>query len=351
MDYHYNETIWPICNINVHFVAEVTGLFLMYLFIFILGLTMNMLVVWVNWLRRHSRNTVLFCLLNMSLADTMIMVMLPVNMLEEILDHVWLWGHFLCRFSNLAIITNVYASSLFLAYMSAERYLALRHGSMPQVGGIPEKCKRAVICALIWTLSLCLSSLETVHLHVVEWDEPGCFFLPEHSHEEWYHTIIIVHFLVQFVVPACTIIISNVLAARAVRASSEVQARKTANVWFLHLYSLVFVVCWLPFQITMLIILADTLNTNLFDCIALNHLSLSYKVIRASTFLHCLANPIFYSFLSRSFRGKLVNIILHHLPQDAVSKQGMDQHGNPQGVATATGTKASNGVENSTSQS
>ncbi|XP_026857827.2 G-protein coupled receptor 182-like [Electrophorus electricus] len=351
MDYHDNETTLSYCHIEFDYTGRRISLFLFHLFVFIMGLTMNVTVVWVNWQRRHSHNTVFFCLLNMGLADTMIMVMLPVQMLEVIMDHVWVWGNFLCRFSNLVIVANIYASSLFLAYMSAERYLVLARGSMSRVGVIPEKRKRGTICAALWVLALFFSSLETVHVRTQEWTEPGCYLMPKHAYEEWFSTIIIIRFMVQFAMPAATIVASNVLAARAVRASPEVQARKTGDVLLLHLYYLVFVVCWLPYQITMLLILENILNPDLLNCIALQHLLFSYTVVRTITFLHCLANPILYSFLSRSFRGKLINLILHHLPQDAVSKQVMDQHGNPQGDATANRTKGSNGGGNSTSQS
>ncbi|KAI4878337.1 hypothetical protein NFI96_010158 [Prochilodus magdalenae] len=349
MDYHDNDTDFYLCTVKVDYNSRRIGLFLLHLFMFMAGLVMNATVVWVNWHRRHSRNTVLFCLLNMSLADTIVMLMLPIYMLEVVLDHVWLWGDFLCRFSNLVVMLSIYASCFFLAYMSVERYLAVVRGSAPRVQstGMPERRKRNIICGGLWTLALFLASLETAHVRILHLQEPGCYLMPLHAYTEWFTTIIIIQSCIQFVGPAAIIATCNLLAARAVRACPEVQARNAGDVWLLHLYSLVFVVCWLPYHMIMILMTVDTLEPSLFDCNMLEQLFFAYTVIRATALLHCLANPVLYSFLSRSFRNKLISLVMRHLPQDV---QGTGQQGTSPAQGEATG-KPSNVGENSTSQS
>ncbi|KAB5537273.1 hypothetical protein PHYPO_G00116900 [Pangasianodon hypophthalmus] len=142
----------------------------------------------------------------------------------------------------------------------------------------------------------------------------------------------------------------NTLTARAVRSSPEVQIRNIDDIWFLHVYSSVFIICWLPFQLTMILILVDLAQPDLFDCNGLAQLFFSYAIVRTIALLHCLANPILYSFLSRSFRSKLINLVLSHLPQDLVANQGTDQHAN-QVEGKGNGGKANNMAENNTSQS
>ncbi|KAB5537274.1 hypothetical protein PHYPO_G00116910 [Pangasianodon hypophthalmus] len=77
-----NETDWlpEHCTVKVDLVSRRIGLFLLHLFLFIVGLIMNLMVVWVNWQRRRTRNTVIFCILNMGVADTMLMLILPISM-------------------------------------------------------------------------------------------------------------------------------------------------------------------------------------------------------------------------------------------------------------------------------
>lgn len=352
MDAENNDTDWILnhCTIKVDWTSRRIGLFLLHLFMFIVGLIMNLTVVWVNWQRRRTRNTVIFCILNMGVADTMLMLFLPISMLEVALDHVWVWGDFLCRFSNLFIILNIHASSFFLAYISVERYLSLVHGSAPKTTATSEKRKRNIISAALWIFALFLGSLETVHVRVLGHNEPGCYLVPEHDLERWFSSLVIIHFLAQYLIPAVIMVTFNMLTARAVRSSPEVQIRNIDDIWFLHVYSTVFIICWLPFHLTMVLILVDLTQPHLFTCNTVEQLFFSYTVVRTIALLQCLANPILYSFLSRSFRSKLINLILSHLPQDVVPNQGTDQHPNRVG-GKGNGGKANNTAENNTSQS
>lgn len=352
MDSEYNETDWFLdhCTVKVDLESRRIGLFLLHLFMFIVGLIMNLIVVWVNWQRRRTRNTVIFCILNMGVADTMLMLILPISMLEVALDHVWVWGDFLCRFTNLIIVVNIHASSFFLAYISVERYLSLVCGSAPKIMAMSEKRKRNIICASLWIFALFLGLLETVHVRVLGLDEPGCFLVPEHAYEKWFSSLVIIQFLVQYLIPAGIMVTFNTLTARALRSSPDVQISNIGDIWFLHVYSSVFIICWLPFQLTMILILVDLVQPHLFDCNTLKQLFFSYAVVRTIALLHCLANPILYSFLSRSFRSKLTNLILSHLPQDIVANQGTDQPAN-QVDGKGNGGKLNNMTENNTSQS
>lgn len=347
-----NETDWfsEHCNAKVDLTSRRIGLFLLHLFIFMVGLMMNLTVVWVNWQRRHTRNTVILCILHMGVADTMLMLILPTSMLEVAMDHVWIWGDFLCRFSNLIIVVNIHASSFFLAYMSFERYRSLVHGTAQKKTGPWEKRKRNLICAALWTFALFLGVLETVHVRVLGLSEPGCYLLPEHDYERWFSSLVIIQFLAQFLIPAVIMVTFNTLTARAVRSSPEVQIRKIDDIWFLQVYSWVFIVCWLPFQLTMLLVLVDLTQPDLFDCNMLERLFFSYAIVRTFALFHCLANPILYSFLSRSFRSKLINLILSLLPKDAAANQGTDQHAN-QVEAIGNRGKANIVAEDNTSQS
>lgn len=349
-DYNETESFLDHCTIKVDLESRRIGMFLLHLFMFIVGLSMNLTVVWVNWQRRHTRNTVIFCILNMGVADTMLMLILPTIMLEVALDHVWLWGDFLCRFTNLMIMVNIHASSFFLAYISVERYLTLVRGSAPKTMAMSEKCKRNLICVALWTFALFMGLLETVHVQVLGSDEPGCFLMPEHDYEKWFSTLVIIQFLVQYLIPAGIMVTFNTLTARVLRSSADVQISNTNDIWFLHVYSSVFIICFLPFHLTMIIILMEVMHFNLFDCNTLEQLFFSYAVVRTITLLHCLANPILYSFLSRSFRSKLTNLILSHLPQDVVANRGTDQHAN-QVDGKGNGGKLNNITENNTSQS
>ncbi|XP_008412853.1 G-protein coupled receptor 182 [Poecilia reticulata] len=315
-----NGTPWFIyeCTIELDANYRRIALFLIYLFIFMVGLLENLLVVWVNWRRRHSASGVVFCIINVSLSDLMVIVIQPFFMMEVTLDKVWLWGSFLCKVTNLIYVVNFYSSSFFLALMTLERYLALTRPSLPTLLPVVGR-QRWIICAGLWLLSLFLALLENVHVDILEWDEPGCYMLPEHNFTEWFVSVAFLCTIFQFLGPAAIIITCNVLIARAVRTAPDVEGRR--DVWLVHVYSLVFVACWLPYHLVMLLMIIDDLDPFMFSCNVVEVLYFSFIVVQGLSLFHCVANPFLYNFLSKSFRRNLINTVISYIPKEEMAEQ------------------------------
>ncbi|XP_037539791.1 G-protein coupled receptor 182 [Nematolebias whitei] len=315
-----NGTPWFIyeCTLELDTSYRRISLFLLYLFIFVVGLLENLLVVWVNWRRRHSANGVLFCIINMSLSDLMVIVILPFFMMEVTIDRVWLWGRFLCKVTSLIYVVNFYSSSFFLAFMTLERYLSLTRPSAPTLFPVVGR-RRWVLCGAVWLFSLFLALLENVHVDLLEWDEPGCYMLPEYSYTQWFVSVAFLCMIFQFLGPAVLIITCNVLIARAVKTAPDVESRR--DVWLVHVYSLVFVVCWLPYHLIMLLMIIDDLDHLLFSCNTVEVLYFSYPMVQGLSLVHCIANPLLYNFLSKSFRNNLLNTMINSIPRESAAEQ------------------------------
>lgn len=317
---HFNDTPWFVyeCTIELDTDYRRIALFLLYLLIFIVGLLENMLVVWVNWRRWHSANGVLFCIINMSLSDLMVIIILPFFMMEVTMDKVWLWGRFLCKVTNLIYVVNFYSSSFFLAFMTLERYLSLRNPSSTALFPVLGR-RRWLLCAGLWMLSLFLALMENVHVDLLEWDEPGCYMLPEHNYTEWFVSVAFLCLLFQFLGPASVIITCNVLIARAVKNAPDVQDQR--DVWLVHVYSFVFVLCWLPYHLVMFLLIIDDLDPFLFSCNTVEVLYFSFSVVQSLSLFHCVANPILYNFLSKRFRHNLINTVISYIPREQTEDQ------------------------------
>lgn len=312
---HFNGTPWFVyeCTIELDADYRRIALFLLYLLVFTVGLLENTLVIWVNWRRRHSANGVLFCIINMSLSDLMVIVILPFFMMEVTMNKVWLWGRFLCKVTNLIYVINFYSSSFFLAFMTLERYLSLTRPSRPSVFPVAGR-QRCVLCGGIWTFSLFLALMENVHVDLLEWDEPGCYMMPENNYTEWFVSVTFFCLIFQFLGPAAVIITCNVLIARAVRTAPDIQGRR--DVWLVHVYSLVFVMCWLPYHMITFLMIIDDLDPFILSCNTVEFLYFSFSVVQSLSLFHCVANPILYNFLSKSFQNHLINTMANYLPRE-----------------------------------
>ncbi|XP_058499949.1 G-protein coupled receptor 182 [Solea solea] len=316
----WNGTPWFIheCTIELDSNYRRIALFLIYLFIFMVGLLENALVIWVNWRRRHSANGVLFCVINMSLSDMMVIVIQPFFMMEVTMNEVWLWGRFLCKVTHLIYMINFYSSTFFLAFMTMERYLSLTRPSSPALFPVAGR-RRWLLCGGLWVFSFFMALIENVHVDLLEWDEPGCYMMPEYHYIEWYVSVTFLCSIFQFLLPATVIITCNVLIARAVQTAPDVQGRR--DVWLVHVYSLVFVMCWLPYHLVMLLLNIDDLNPLILSCNAFEVLYFSFSVVQSLTLFHCIANPILYNFLSKSFRNNLINTVVTYIPRERAVDQ------------------------------
>ncbi|XP_030626059.1 G-protein coupled receptor 182 [Chanos chanos] len=310
--YDFNNTPWFVyeCTINLDKDYKRIALFLLYLVLFMVGLLENSLVVWVNWRRRHSANGVLFCIINISLSDLMVVFTMPFFMLEVTMDKVWLWGRFLCKVTHLIYVINFYSSSFFLAFMTLERYLSVAQPSAPSC--FPLERRRWFLCSGLWVFSLLLALVENVHVDLLEWSEPGCYMVPEHSHTEWFVSVSVLCLIFQFLGPASVIITCNVLIARAIGSSPDVENRRDR--WLVHLYSFVFLACWFPYHLVMFLLMVDDLDPHLFSCNMVEVLYFSFSVVQCLSLFHCIANPILYNFLSKSFRNNFINAVVNCLP-------------------------------------
>ncbi|XP_048839893.1 G-protein coupled receptor 182 [Brienomyrus brachyistius] len=318
---HDNYTHWFMyeCTLDLDYSSRRVFLFLMHLLFFMVGLVENCLVVWVNWKRRKSCSRVLFCVLNVSISDLMVVLVMPFYMLEVTIDKVWLWGHFLCKFTHLVYAVNFYSSTFFVACMTLERYLSL---SQPESTswGLPERHRRALMCGGLWALAFLLALIENVHVDLLEFEEPGCFLFPDYSYTMWFNTLSCVALLFQFVGPAVIIITCNVLIARTVGTVANVEGRR--DVWLVHVYSLVFVVCWLPYHLVVMLIMVDDMAPHLFSCNTVDIIYFSYSITECLSLFHCVANPILYNFLSKGFQEMLINTLLQRLSSRAPNAQG-----------------------------
>ncbi|KAK7800013.1 hypothetical protein U0070_022001, partial [Myodes glareolus] len=102
--------------------------FSVYLFVFLVGLPLNLmaLVVFVGKLRRRPVAVDLL-LVNLTLSDLLLLLFLPFRMVEAACGMRWLLPFILCPLSGFLYFTTIYLTSLFLTAVSIERFLSVAY--------------------------------------------------------------------------------------------------------------------------------------------------------------------------------------------------------------------------------
>ncbi|XP_049739575.1 G-protein coupled receptor 182 [Elephas maximus indicus] len=309
--YFFNHTL-PECHMEFSESTKRVVLFVLYLAIFVVGLVENLLVIYVNWRYSGRAGLLNFYLLNTAVADLGIVLSLPVWMLEVTLDYTWLWGSFSCRFTHYFYFANMYSSIFFLVCLSIDRYITVTNAS-PSWQRRQHQGRR-FLCAGIWVLSAIIPLPEVVHIQLVEGSEPMCLFMaPFESYSSWALAVALSTTILGFLLPLLLIAIFNVLTACQLRRAGQPEGRR--HCLLVCAYIAVFIICWLPYHVTLLLLTLHGTHISL-HCYLAHLLYFFYDIIDCLSMLHCVVNPILYNFLSPGFRGRLLSAVVHYLPKD-----------------------------------
>ncbi|XP_066275381.1 QRFP-like peptide receptor [Branchiostoma lanceolatum] len=128
-----------------------------YCVIFVVGVSGNMLVGIVVWKNVDMRTPTNFFLVNLSIADLLLLVVsMPVALLETWIPAPWMLGRFMCLISYYNEHLVFQASILTISAIGVERYYAICHPLKAKL----NLTRRRIFCSIaaIWAFSLALSS-------------------------------------------------------------------------------------------------------------------------------------------------------------------------------------------------
>ncbi|XP_069346554.1 G-protein coupled receptor 182 [Eulemur rufifrons] len=309
--YFFNHTLSE-CHVELSESTKRVILFVLYLAMFVVGLVENVLVICVNWHCSGRAGLLNLYILNMAIADLCVVLSLPVWMLEVMLDYTWLWGSFSCRFTHYFYFANMYSSIFFLVCLSVDRYVTLTD-AFPSWQHRQHRVRRAV-CAGVWVLSAIIPLPEVVHIQLVEGSEPMCLFMaPFETYSTWALAVALSTTVLGFLLPFPLIAVFNVLTACRLRRPGQPEGRR--HCLLVCAYVVVFVVCWLPYHVTLLLLTLHGTHVSL-HCHLAHLLYFFYDIIDCFSMLHCVVNPILYNFLSPSFQSRLLSTVVRYLPKD-----------------------------------
>ncbi|XP_070209300.1 QRFP-like peptide receptor [Littorina saxatilis] len=250
-------------------------------------------------------------MLNLALADLLVTLLCMPATVGMLINRLWLYGEFLCKFMPFLQGVAVTSSIFTLTAMSIDRYISIQH-PMTSLTGMTSRQALAIVF-MTWIVSaVFISPL----LYVRQVDTPS---LPDLSYmtfciEDWpqdydRHIFGLVLLVVIFILPSLTLAICYVHIGRTLcssqhyRQSSDSSAQRIGSrkraARMLLILVLVFIVCWLPNNITSLCI--DLLE--------------SYQPVDVLPFTLCLGhahsaiNPVMYWVMNRRFRHNVTSLL------------------------------------------
>uniref|UniRef100_A0A672S3A1 G protein-coupled receptor 34b n=1 Tax=Sinocyclocheilus grahami TaxID=75366 RepID=A0A672S3A1_SINGR len=134
-----------------------------YALFFLFGLSGNLLALWV-FLRVHpKKNSVCIFLINLALADVLLVICLPFRVVYHSNNDRWVLPPLLC--TMVGIIFYMYISIVLLGFISVDRYLKFQRSSCRRV--FLHSRWSVLFCGVIWAVAfvcgICFTVLNTEH--------------------------------------------------------------------------------------------------------------------------------------------------------------------------------------------
>ncbi|XP_050753995.1 B2 bradykinin receptor [Gymnogyps californianus] len=293
-------------------------------FIFILGAIENSFVLTVLCFHKSRCTVAEIYLANMALADLMFVCALPFWAINISNKFQWPFGLFLCKAVNVMSYMNFYSSIYFLTLVSIDRYLAL-------VKTMSLGRMRQTVCAkwnsfVVWMCALLLCSPTMVFRNLQYYkvyNITACGLVYPASYWEPANNCLLN--IVGFVIPLCVITYCTTQIIKALRSSElqklkVVQTERKATMLVLAVL-LLFIVCWLPFQVSTFI---DTIRyfSPTFKCLEEIN-DVVTEVAMYCAFSNSCLNPVLYVIVGKHFQKKAVEFYKDLFPKRCRKSQSV----------------------------
>ncbi|XP_017547295.1 P2Y purinoceptor 12 [Pygocentrus nattereri] len=304
-------------------VLKTTVFPVLYSLLFLVGLSLNSLAVWV-FFSIPSRSHFIIYLKNIVVADVLMTFTFPFKILSD--SNMASIGIrvFVCRVSSVIFYLTMYISILFFGLISIDR---CKKTLWPFVGTSPKKlAHRKLLSFTIWATLLALALPNMILTSKTPASKDfKCSELKTLLGLTWHevvnHICQVIFWGNLLVVIVCYTLITKELYRSFTRTraqsrpvqgytggNSASQRKKKVRV-NVFLVLAVFFICFVPFHFARVPYTMTQTKEHLFDC---RHELIFYQVKESTLWLsslNSLLDPLIYFFLCKSFRDSLFNIL------------------------------------------
>ncbi|KAM6978702.1 C-X-C chemokine receptor type 1 isoform 2-T2 [Tautogolabrus adspersus] len=259
---------------------------------------------------KRSRASTDIYLMNLAMADLLFTLTLPFWAVDA--HSGWIFGTFSCKLLSGFQEASVYSGVFLLACISVDRHYAIVRATRV-ISSHPLLVK--VVCCVVWLVAGLLSLPVVIHRESLHDKGLGRFICYENltgeSSDRWRVGIRIMRHTVGFFLPLVVMAFCYSWTMVTLCHTRNQQKHKAMRVILAVVAA--FVLCWLPYNITVLI---DTLikggSLKVETCETRYRVVAVLNVTQVLAFLHCAVNPVLYAFIGEKFRNELLSALYKH---------------------------------------
>ncbi|XP_053619692.1 thyrotropin-releasing hormone receptor-like isoform X1 [Plodia interpunctella] len=288
-----------------------------------LGVIGNVMVPIVILKTKDMRNSTNIFLVNLSIADLMVLLVCTPTVLVEVNSkpETWVLGKELCLAVPFVELTVTHASVLTILAISFERYYAICEPL--RAGYVCTKTRATLICALVWFFAALFTS-PILAVATFTYEDYGDTKIPvclTQADTFWSALFFILTIAVFFIVPLGVLLVLYSVIAKNLMENPAIIAQNTKNtnnsgnviryrkqvILMLGTVVLSFFVCLLPFKALTLWIIVFPPETIM--SLGLDGYYILLYFCRVMLYLNSAINPILYNLMSSKFREGFIKLL------------------------------------------
>ncbi|NXU11627.1 GPR34 protein, partial [Pardalotus punctatus] len=295
------------------------ALIVFYSIIFVVGLVGNIIALFAFLCIHQKRNSIQVYLLNVAVADLLLIFCLPFRILYHIINK-WIFGRILCKIVGTLFYMNMYISIVLLGLISLDRYIKINKSvKRPKM---LTTTRSVQICCTVWAIAL------TGFIVVVA----PSFFKTEHSNSTLcfhyrskqnakteailnYITVLIFWIVFFLLILSYIKIAKNLLKISRRRANFPNAGKYTKTARNSFIVLIIFTICFVPYHMFRFVYITSQLQNTSCYWQEIMHTCNEVMLI-FSSFNSCL-DPVMYFLMSRSVRKTVFQLICRKLHGDS----------------------------------
>ncbi|XP_035528955.1 C-C chemokine receptor type 5 [Morone saxatilis] len=329
-DYEYPEDGYEVCVYQRHGASFLPALYSIF---FLLGVLGNSLVIWVIACGVRLRSMTDVCLLNLALADLLLVCSLPF-LAHQARDE-WRFGDTMCKMVLGIYHIAFYCGIFFISLMSIDRYLAVVHA----VYAMRARTRSfgMIAAAVTWVAGFLASFPDLIFLKERSNGTHTRFCFPaypnansqdnsSHNPHFWAVFSLFKMNLLGLFVPLA---IMGFCYSQIIWRLLYSQSSKKQAIRLVLMVVAVFFCCWVPYNIASFFKALELLHIYT-ECESSKAIRLALQVTEVIAYSHSCLNPILYVFVGEKFRRhllrminrtpcRLCQVIKVYLPQDRIN--------------------------------
>ncbi|XP_053562465.1 probable G-protein coupled receptor 34 [Bombina bombina] len=287
------------------------ALAVVYTIICIVGLLGNALALYVFLFIHRKRNTVQVYLLNVAIADLLLIFCLPFRITYHLSQNNWKMGLIFCKIIGNLFYMNMYISIVLLGLISMDRYVKVKKSQ--RLNKVSKRIWSIRICCLLWVLAvIAIIFLIATQSGKDQNNANMCFHYKDRKDEIWqagFNYFVVMVFWMVFL----SLILSYVRIGKNLIKISRERAHlpnsekynSTAQKSFFVLF--IFTVCFVPYHTFRIIYITSQLQQ--VSCYWIQIIHRTNEMMLALSALNSCLDPVMYFLLSSSIRKAVFQLI------------------------------------------